>query len=85
MFASQVPVRVTIAAGWSFDQVYQTVGSQLALHLGHKTYARDVLGRYPELQHVPRLAVSVTEVERVGECQAAADGGLTLYVGSARD
>ena len=83
-FVSEVPLRVEIELDWPFERLYQAIEREIALTRRHKTYARDVVVRYPELksrpelEHVPLSSVTIAEVEHVGQVKAVSD--LTLCI-----
>jgi methionyl-tRNA formyltransferase len=77
LFASQVPWRVEIELDWPFERLYQATEEEMALIRRHKTYARDVVVRYPELktrlglQQVPLSHVTIAE--HLGQVKAVSD------------
>ncbi|MBW3584439.1 MAG: AMP-binding protein, partial [Cyanobacteria bacterium 0813] len=87
-FASIVPCRVDIDYEQSFEEVFEAFRKQVELTKLHKTYARDVVARYPvlrslaELSREPMFPVVVERVEKVGNHQPGFGNELTLVIPS---
>ncbi|MEG4088746.1 AMP-binding protein, partial [Microcoleus sp. Pol12B4] len=87
-FASIVPCRVDIDYEQSFEEVFAVFRKQWELTKLHKTYARDVVARYPDLRSLPDLSrkpmfpVVVERVEKLDEHQAGFGNELTLVIPS---
>jgi hypothetical protein len=67
-FASIVSCRVDIDYEQSFEEVFKAFEEQVELTKLHKTYARDVVARYPALRSLPdrsREPIFPVVVERV--------------------
>ena len=87
-FASIVPCRVDIDYEQSFEEVFKAFREQVELTKLHKTYARDVVARYPALRSLPELSreqmfpVVVERVEKLDDHQAGSGNDLTLVIPS---
>ncbi|WP_445299506.1 amino acid adenylation domain-containing protein [Microcoleus sp. B3-A4] len=87
-FASIVPCRVDIDYEQSFEEVFAAFRKQWELTKLHKTYARDVVARYPALRSLPELSrepmfpVVVERVEKLENHQAGLGNELTLVIPS---
>lgn len=87
-FASIVPYRVDIDYEQSFEEVFKTFKQQVELTKLHKTYASDVVARYPVLRSLPELnrepmfPVVVERVEKLDDHQAGFGNELTLVIPS---
>jgi amino acid adenylation domain-containing protein len=87
-FASIVPCRVDINYEQSFEEVFKAFREQVELTGLHKTYARDVVARYPALRSLPELSrepkfpVVVERVEKLDDHQAGFGNELTLVIPS---
>ena len=87
-FASIVPCQVDIDYEQSFEEVFKTFKQQVELTKLHKTYARDVVARYPVLRSLPELSrepmfpVVVERVEKLDDHQAGSGNDLTLVIPS---
>ncbi|MEG4234725.1 amino acid adenylation domain-containing protein [Microcoleus sp. Pol11C3] len=87
-FASIVPCGVDIDYEQSFEEVFKAIEEQVELTKLHKTYARDVVARYPALRSLPELSrepmfpVVVELVEKLDEHQAGFGNELTLVIPS---
>jgi surfactin family lipopeptide synthetase A len=87
-FASIVPCRVDIDYEQSFEEVFKAFREQVELTKLHKTYARDVVARYPALRSLPELSrepmfpVVVERVEKLDDHQAGSGNELTLVIPS---
>ncbi len=87
-FASIVPCRVDIDYEQSFEEVFKGFRQQVELTKLHKTYARDVVARYPALRSLPELSrepmfpVVVERVEKLENHQAGLGNELTLVIPS---
>jgi amino acid adenylation domain-containing protein len=85
-FASSVPLRVEVDYTQSFTEMFPTVQEQIALVKRHKTYARDVVARYPDLRAVPELLrdpkfpVSVELVEKLDSHEVLRESAVTLVI-----
>ncbi|WP_445310266.1 amino acid adenylation domain-containing protein [Microcoleus vaginatus] len=87
-FASIVSCRVDIDCEQSFEEVFKAIEEQVELTKLHKTYARDVVARYPALRSLPDRSrepifpVVVQRVEKLDEHQAGFGNELTLVIPS---
>ena len=87
-FASIVPCRVDIDYEQSFEEVFKAFREQVELTKLHKTYARDVVARYPGLRSLPDRSrepifpVVVERVEKLDDHQAGSGNDLTLVIPS---
>ncbi|MDP8965656.1 MAG: amino acid adenylation domain-containing protein, partial [Cyanobacteriota bacterium] len=87
-FASIVPCRVDIDYEQSFEEVFEALRKQVELTKLHKTYARDVVARYPALRSLPELSrepmfpVVVEQIEKLDDHQAGSGNELTLVIPS---
>ncbi|MEG4111235.1 MULTISPECIES: amino acid adenylation domain-containing protein [unclassified Microcoleus] len=87
-FASIVSCRVDIDYEQSFEEVFKVIEEQVELTKLHKTYARDVVARYPALRSLPDRSrepifpVVVERVEKLDEHQAGFGNELTLVIPS---
>jgi len=87
-FASIVPCRVDIDYEQSFEEVFKAFREQVELTKLQKTYARDVVARYPALRSLPELSrepmfpVVVERVEKLDDNQAGSGNELTLVIPS---
>ncbi|MEP6486691.1 amino acid adenylation domain-containing protein [Microcoleus vaginatus GB2-A3] len=87
-FASIVSCRVHIDYEQSFEEVFKAFEEQVELTKLHKTYARDVVARYPALRSLPDLSrepifpVVVERVEKLDDHQAGSGNELTLVIPS---
>lgn len=92
-FATQVPLHVAIEKEWSFAQAYEELQRERSLCMKRKTYARDVIARYPqlssrpELPMAPEIAVTILDNftstmprQALAQAPTAAVDGLTLYL-----
>ncbi len=85
-FACEVPCRIDIGYEQSFTEVFKAVNWQIELVKQHKTYSRDIVLRYPELQTVRelnyhgRFPVLVELVEKLDTCKTRAANPLTFVV-----
>lgn len=50
LFSSYVPLKVSIGANQKFSEIFTSLEAQIMICLQHKTYARDIHVRYPELR-----------------------------------
>ena len=89
LFAAQVPLHVQLRRTSTIDECVQAVVDQLAQVRAHKTYARDVLARFPQLSSVDTheggvaFPVVVEQAER--PCDAALPRGCELAMIISRD
>ncbi|MGK7872420.1 MAG: amino acid adenylation domain-containing protein [Xenococcaceae cyanobacterium] len=87
-FAFHVPFRVDIDCEQSFKEVFSAFREQMELTKLHKTYARDVVPRYPalrsfsEMDYEQMFPVLVERVEKLDDYQAEFGSELTLIVPS---
>jgi methionyl-tRNA formyltransferase len=87
-FASIVSCRVDIDYEQSFEEVFKAIEEQVELTKLHKTYARDVVARYPALRSLPDRSrepifpVVVERVEKLDDHQAGFGNELTLVIPS---
>jgi len=85
-FAQHVPLRVDVGYDQSFEDVFHAVLEQVELVRRHKTYARDVMARYPllrstsELWSEQKLSVIVERVERLDNYKAMPDSEFTFVI-----
>ncbi|HBB30918.1 MAG TPA: hypothetical protein DDZ80_13165 [Cyanobacteria bacterium UBA8803] len=85
-FAGDVPCRININYQQSFEEVFQAVNQELKLVKQHKTYARDVVVRYPALKGLRELGgqqellVKIEQVQNLDDYTARLDSTLTLVV-----
>jgi amino acid adenylation domain-containing protein len=85
-FASHVPLHVEISYAHDFAEVFYAVQNQVELARRYKTYARDVIGRYPvlrsaaELQGTHRLPLIVERREKLNDYEAVPGSQLTLLI-----
>jgi len=82
LFAAYVPLRVNLDAG---QDGVQAVLKQIANVRKRKSYARDVVARYPEMKALrdhgaPKYAVTVEQVENFDHYSPAAGSELTLLI-----
>ncbi|MEG4301670.1 formyltransferase family protein [Microcoleus sp. D3_18a_C4] len=91
LFASIVSCRVDIDYQQSFEEVFKAFEEQVELTKLHKTYARDVVARYPALRSLPDRSrepifpVVVERVEKLDEHQAGFGNELTLVIPSPKN
>ena len=87
-FASIVSCRLDIDCEQSFEEVFKAIEEQVELTKLHKTYARDVVARYPALRSLPDhsrepiFPVVVQRVEKLDEYQTGFGNELTLVIPS---
>jgi amino acid adenylation domain-containing protein len=87
-FASIVSCGVDIDCEQSFEEVFKAFEEQVELTKLHKTYARDVVTRYPALRSLPDhsrepiFPVVVQRVEKLDEHQTGFGNELTLVIPS---
>ena len=85
-FASDVPCRINIGYEQSFEDVFEAVNQQVKWVKQHKTYARDIVLRYPELESLRKqdfehhFSVIVEQVKRLDDYQTRPTNGLTLII-----
>ena len=83
LFSPLVPFRVAVDPNRGFAEQYEDLRSGLRTTLKHRTFARDVVKRYPELHDLAgdgirdALSVQVERVETLGE-EAAGGPGFAL-------
>ncbi len=82
IFAAYVPLRVNLDAG---QDGVQTLLKQIANIRNHKSYARDVIARYPEMKALrdhgaPKYAVTVEQVANFENYTPALGSELTLLI-----
>jgi amino acid adenylation domain-containing protein len=86
LFATQVPLHVNLGQESSISEALQTVLDAIALVRAHKTYVRDVVGRYPELSSLsmqggqPRFSIIAEYVEDLDSYELRPGGELALIV-----
>ena len=69
IFAAHVPLHVSVEGGQSFEEVFHTVQEQVKQTKKRKTYARDIIARYPALHartniqgaYLPSICVELVE------------------------
>jgi natural product biosynthesis luciferase-like monooxygenase protein len=83
-FSTHVPLRVRIDPAADFDSALKSVQADIALVREHKSYARDITLRYPELNSRPessdatRLTIVVEQVASFDDYQPLAGSELLL-------
>lgn len=86
LFAAYVPVHVSMEDQQCFEEVFHTIQEQVQLTKQRKTFARDIIARYPVLrskassQGVHQPSVCVERVEDLHDYEAPHSGILTLVV-----
>ena len=86
LFATQVPLHVNFGQENSIGEALQAVLDAIMLVRTHKTYARDVIGRYPELSSLPTqggqpsYSVAAEYVEDMDSYELHPGGELVLIV-----
>lgn len=86
LFAAYVPLRMNIDSSQSFANVFHGVRDEVELVRKHKSYARDVLIRYPALRLAPELerphmfSAAVERVKTLGDYAAMPGSELTLVI-----
>jgi len=86
LFTPHVPLRVDVDYSQSFAEVFYAVRREVELVRRHKTYARDVIARYPVLRSTPELErkhtlpVIIERVEELDRYEAVPGSELTLVV-----
>lgn len=86
MFVARVPLRVSFSSGDTFATALESVRSQLALVIQHKTYARDIVLRFSALAAIREqsaqslLPINVDLVEAVVDHTPASASLLTLVI-----
>jgi amino acid adenylation domain-containing protein len=86
IFAADVPLHVNMEYEQSFDEVFHAVQEQVKLAKKRKTYARDIMARYPVLRaranlqgaHLPSICVE--RVEALHDYKAPRGSELTLVI-----
>lgn len=85
-FAQFVPLRLEVANGQTFEEFFHTVREQVELVGRRKTYARDLVTRYPalgsesKLRKTPMFPVSIACVEALDSYEAMPEGEFTLII-----
>ena len=85
-FATQVPMRAAVDFGAGFDTLVKAVEDELALLARRGTYARDVVGRTPELRTVAqhadptRQSIVLHWTERLDAASMAPGSELTIAI-----
>jgi amino acid adenylation domain-containing protein/non-ribosomal peptide synthase protein (TIGR01720 family) len=81
-FAATVPLRITLDIDWGFEQCLQMLRAPLAEVRQRRTYARDIVARYPVLRELPELhtATSWPVVVEIGSEGEGASRELTLQI-----
>ena len=86
LFAICVPCRIAIDCEQSFEAIFAALQAQLESTKRHKTYARDIVLRYPVLRSRSQLskegilAATVELVETLDDCQTRLSSELTLAI-----
>ncbi|MGB3512064.1 MAG: formyltransferase family protein [Microcoleaceae cyanobacterium] len=82
-FASSIPLRIDIDPKQSFEAVLNTVLKELDTIRQHKTYGRDIVTRYPELEKIHPFSVVVERVGKLGDGEILSfesESSLTIRV-----
>ena len=81
LYASQLPISTDFNEKTSFNEAFQKVSSALHQLQENKTYARDIVLRYPELAENATLSlISIIITENVKEIQPSEIGALTIFM-----
>ena len=86
LFSRLTPFRVDVDLAASFEDQYTKLEAALRSVRQHRTYARDIVTRYPELSHLAGthiselLAVQVEVVEKLGDESSDDEFSLRLVV-----
>ncbi len=86
LFADCVPCHLEVDFQQGFEAILATVRAQVALTKQQKTYARDVVVRYPVLRSLPELAseqlfsVVIERVEKLDDRPASSGKDLTFII-----
>ena len=85
-FATHPPLRLNVDCAQSFTELLQSVRGQVESCRKHKTYALDLVTRYPQLStgresgYTFTLPVSVESVKRLANCETLTDSTITLVI-----
>jgi amino acid adenylation domain-containing protein len=86
LFADCVPCHLEVDFHQSFAAFFEAVRIQVATTTQHKTYLRDIVGRYPVLRSVPELgseqlfSVAIDRVEKLADRQVSLGRDLTFVI-----
>lgn len=85
-FALSVPLRITVNYNWNLEKIYQAVQKEITLIQRQKTYARDVVVRYPELRlklassEKGILPIAIEQVEKLEDYKGIPDSEFTMVI-----
>ena len=85
-FASYIPCRIDINFEQNFEEVFAAVRLQVELTKRHKTYTRDIVLRYPELQKAlswqsqQLFPVIIEQVQNLANCEKQPSNALLLVI-----
>lgn len=84
IFTPHVPLRFEVNRAQSFQDHFAAVRAELELIERHKTHARDIVARYPDLRplrgRAEWLPVTINRVRSLDDSQAALAADLTLVI-----
>ena len=85
-FAAQLPLRINVDGLKSFKELLKAVKGQVEAVKKHRTYAQDLVMRYPELRSAGdaennfALPVTVEKVKRLDDRETVGEGEITLVI-----
>jgi amino acid adenylation domain-containing protein len=86
LFADRIPARINLNHEQSFVVAFEAINRELKLLKQHRTYPRDIVMRYPELQPLSklrlehRLPVSIERVKNLEQDRSISTHGLTFII-----